>query len=118
LFWNSSLDLTHLSNTFSIFFVHQNNEPDHVQILPPPDKTPATNSARTRAPPPSLLCHQTRLVLLNLLVRSLLPRSLLLADLLHAQSTPARSSNSSRPSPLLQEALEIVDHTFELTVIS
>jgi hypothetical protein len=58
-----------------IFFVHQNDEPDHIQILSPPHKTLATNSARTRAPPPYLLRLQTRLVLLNLLVRSPLPRS-------------------------------------------
>jgi hypothetical protein len=75
LFWNSSIDLAHLSDMFSIFFLHQNDEPDHVQILPLLDKTTATNSARTGAPPPSLLRHQTRLVLQNLLVRSPLPRS-------------------------------------------
>jgi hypothetical protein len=41
-----------------------------------------------------------------------------LADLLQVQSTPAKTPNSSHPSPPLQEVLKIVNHTIGLAVIS
>jgi hypothetical protein len=93
------------------FLARQVDEDDYTWILLSAAGTPVKNSRGSGAPRLWKLRHQGRLNLLILWYECRFPDPLLLADLLRAQSSPARTPNSSRLSSRLQETLEISEHT-------